>query len=184
MGRGELFFEQAVECGARVGGIARGLHGVVVAVLDDGGGQSVTGDGHARGKQLAGIGLILDGDAGSDGLDALEARGGIKVGALLAAVKGGAAFGAVALEVYVARQGDRATKTSGGNYVLHQARKLRPRDIGGRPGAGLPRPLGAVGFRPAVRVLIAVLPVFAISVHMSLIDSLLESSGVRPQRER
>jgi len=53
----------------------------------------------ARRKQFAGIGLIFQRDTCGDGLQTLEARGRVKVDTLLAAMKGGATFGAGAFEI-------------------------------------------------------------------------------------
>lgn len=78
------FFEKIVERGARVVGCARDL-------LDRGGRLMVYRSGiprhsDTRFKQIAIIGLILDGDSHGDGLKALEASGGFKMGALFTAM--------------------------------------------------------------------------------------------------
>lgn len=87
-------------------------------------------------------------------------------------MESGSAFRAEAFEIRIGRERDRTTETSRSNYILHEARKLGPGDIEGRLGTRQPGAFRTVRFRPAVRIVIAVLPVFAISVHMWSIDSL------------
>ena len=163
--RAVLFFEEAVECRAGIIRIARCGDVPVISYLHDRrGGKHVAGNGHARREELAGICLVFDGDALRNRLQALEARGRIEVHALFAAMQRRPAFRAVSLEIYVGRQSDRAVKASRSNHVLDQAGKLRSGDIDGRARALLLRLVEArVG--SAVRILISVLPVFAISVH-------------------
>lgn len=94
--------------------------------------------------------------------------------ALLTAMEGCSAFWASSSIIGVGRQSNCATETSCGGYRLNQARKLRAGDIEGYLGALWARFIEAVGIRVSSSFLIAVLSVFAISVH-ALIDSLKAS---------
>ncbi|MBV8864378.1 MAG: hypothetical protein JO210_03150 [Acidobacteriaceae bacterium] len=115
-------------------------------------------------EQLTGICLILYRNAYRDRLMALEAGGGIEVHTLLAAVQSSAAFRAVAFKFGVMREADSAVVTSRSYDVLDQARKLGARYVDGKFRA-LRSGSVSVPRRTAVRILIAVLPIFAISVH-------------------
>src|SRR5947207_3561289 len=87
------------------------------------------------------------------------------MGALLAAVELGIAFGAISAEINIRGQRRRAIETPRCRDVLHESRKPGTGDVQGRP-----RPLGpgtvfAEAFALPVRVHIPVLSVLAIAVH-------------------
>ena len=124
----------------------------------------VARDGHTRIEELALVGLVFRRDADHNRFQALETRGRLKVGALLAAVQRGSALGALPLEV-----GSRAEKRGtvvapGSSHSLHHARQPRPGNIDGRSGT---LRAGAIDVSPeravlglwAVGVVITPLPV-------------------------
>lgn len=97
---------------------------------------------------------------------ALEAGGRIEVHTLLAAMQSSAAFRAVAFELDVARQGNSAVVTSGSKDVLDKAWKLGTRYLDRKFRALHFGPVSVLARRTAVRIMIAVLPIFSISVHI------------------
>src|SRR5271157_2615852 len=123
------------------------------------------GHRHARHERIALVGLVLHGDAHQDGLEALEARGWLEVGTLLATVQLGVAFGAVASEVDVWRKGCRAIETSGGGDMLDQARQAGAGDVDGRTRPERFGPVGTEASGIAVRIHVPWLSVLAIAVH-------------------
>ena len=140
---------------------------------------------HARVEELALVYLILVGNASRNRLRALETCRRLEEGALLTTMESGAAFRAIAFEVDVRRQSDRAVVTARGRYGLHQSRKARAGRILHGSRSCWPRRLLAVFplvVGRAVRVLIAVLPVFAIRIHsygcISLMVTALDSLTV------
>ncbi len=86
--------------------------------------------GDAGRKQIAQIRLVLQRNANGDRLIALEARGGLEVRALLAAMERRSAFGALAIErSRVREQRRRAVVTARGCHCLNEARQARSGDI-------------------------------------------------------
>jgi hypothetical protein len=130
----------------------------------------------ARLEQLAVISLIFRCDSHLNWLQTLEARGGLKVGALLAAVQRRSAFGTL-LEVEPFRHEGRAVVASRSGYGLHHARKSRAGDVQRWPGALRPWAIlsfkGTVIGMRTVGVVIAPLPVLAVAFHRMLVGSLL-----------
>jgi len=80
-----LLLEQTIKSGAGIAGVA-GRWGAIDGAVGRSGGRGVARDSHHGGKEFAGVGLILAGNAHGDGFVTLEARGRIKVHALFAAV--------------------------------------------------------------------------------------------------
>jgi len=165
----KLFLKQRVEGAA---GVIRAA-GRVVADGQGGGsrGGRVARDGHAGLEQGAVVGLVLQGNAHRNGLQALETGGRLEVGTLLATVQSGSAFRAVPAIGGSVRKLRRAVVASGSGNGLHQAGKARAGYIEGRTRTRLPGAFASVsigsGFR-AVGVLVASLSVLAITIHGEL----------------
>jgi len=131
-------------------------------------GRCVSRHGYARLEQRTLVGFVLHGDAHRDRLQALEARRGIEVRALLAAVQRGAAFRAVAAVIGSVGKLRGAVVATGGGHGLDQAGKPRAGYIDGRTGARLPGPVVAISLGSVVRavgVLVAPLFISAITIH-------------------
>ena len=159
-----LLLKQVIEGGAGVCGASGGL--------GDGGlggrtrGGDLAGDGDAWREEFALVAGVLGRDAEGDRLEALEAGGGLKVSAELAAVEVGIAFGAGALEVDAVGQGGGAIPAAGGGDVLHHTGEARTGDIDRRFG---PLEAGTVVASAralvAVAIHVAVRSILAIAVH-------------------
>jgi hypothetical protein len=93
--------------------------------------RGISGYRHTSLEQLAGIGLILRGDALGNRLQALEARGRLKERALLAAMQRDSALGTVGREIRPRHQHGRAVETAGGRHCLHHPRQSRTGHIQG-----------------------------------------------------
>ena len=134
-------------------------------------GGRIARHGDAGFEERAIVGLILHDNAHGDGLDALEARRGLKVRALLAAVEGGVALGALRGKLGTRHQSGGTIETARGGYGLHQSREARTGDIQRRARTGWTGTFIAVvvivSGEVAVRFLIAALLVLAISVHVA-----------------
>ncbi len=154
----------------------------------------ISGHGDARLKQRAFIGLIFRRDPHRHRLHALEARGRLEIGALLAAMQGDAALGAFAGEIGVREQWRGTVVTARGRHRLHQTWKPGAGDVDRRPRALRPRPIVVpivMSSRFAVRFVITALLVLAFAVHkISGLTLLLckkgaiylgESIGFRPR---
>ena len=97
-----LFLEQAIKCGAGVGCVARRLtRSVFTHSRRCTGRQRITRDRHARGKELARIGLVLERNANRNRPHALEPGRRFEVHALLAAVQSCVALRTLTLEVHI-----------------------------------------------------------------------------------
>jgi hypothetical protein len=162
-----LFLKQIVEgfpricsgsrCGLRRNVGTRSIHAVAA-------GQPVAGHSHSWREQTALIPRVLHRDTFRDGLQTLEARGWLKMRALLTAMQRRAALRAVSSKVRVSRQGHRATVTARSDHTLNEARELWACDVEGWSWALL---LGAVGPIRVISFGLLVPPLFisAISVH-------------------
>jgi hypothetical protein len=135
------------------------------------------GDGDAGAEELALVLLILACDPFGDGLGALEVGGGVEKSTLCAAVQFGGALGAGLGKVVGGGQGAGAAETTAGGDVLDHARQARRGDIHGvaRGRKAFARwfvpwsvPWSVPWFisMPGATVLVAMLAIFAISVHM------------------
>jgi hypothetical protein len=94
--------------------------------------------------------------------------------ALLTTMQGRPTLRASSSEISIGRERYSTVKAARRHYVLNQSWQLRSCDINGQSRALLLRAVRAVRPRPAVRILVSVLPVFAIAVH--LVDRLLRKS--------
>jgi hypothetical protein len=95
-----LLLEQAIERRARIARVARSRSSSIFASLTDPARrQCIASNCHARREKLTRIGLILQGDAHSYWLDALEPGRGLEIHALLATVQSCVAFRAFTFEV-------------------------------------------------------------------------------------
>ena len=129
----------------------------------------IASHGYAGRKQRAFIARILGRDALGDGLYALKARGWFKIGALLTAMQIDAALGTLALEVGALHQRSSAVVTTRCGYGLDKAGQAGARDIQWRLWAlRWPGPIVTITEVTPVSatcVLVAVLAIFAISIH-------------------
>jgi hypothetical protein len=97
-----LFLEQAIKCGAGIGRVSRRrTRSVFTHSTGCTGGQRITRDCHARGKEIARIGLVLERNANRNRPHALEPGRRLEVHALLATVQSCVALRALALEVHI-----------------------------------------------------------------------------------
>ena len=123
----------------------------------------------ARLEQCTLVGLVLHRDSYRYWFQALEARGGLKIRTLLAAVQSHAALRAFAFEIDIGKKGGGAVEASCRRYRLHHARKPRSGDVERRAWTlglrSLVAPLPIVGKITAARVLIAVLTVLSFAFH-------------------
>jgi hypothetical protein len=177
-------FKKAVEGGSCVAGVARGgdvrrRRGTAVRIAVASGRRRVhrfAGHGETRLEERTFVRLILHGDPYRYRLQTLEAGGGLKIGALLAAVQSRAALRAFALEVDIGKERGGAIETSCRRDRLHHTRKPRSGDVEWRAwtlGLGALVAPVAFGKITAVRVLIAVLTVLTFAFHRYWIGSLL-----------
>jgi hypothetical protein len=88
--------------------------------------------GEARLEERTLVGLVLHRDPYRYWFQALEARGGLKIRTLLAAVQSDAALRAFAFEVDIGKKSGGTIETSCRGHRLHHARKPRSGDIEGR----------------------------------------------------
>ena len=95
-------------------------------------GGCVAGHRDARAEQLAGIGLVLHRDAYGNRLQTLKAGGRLEMGALLAAMQGGATLGAVAFPIDIRGHSRRTVEATGCDNILQKAREARAGDINRR----------------------------------------------------
>lgn len=90
------------------------------------------------------------------------------MGALLAAMQGGAALGTIAPKVGVRLKHRGAVVASGRGHALHQPGQPRSGHVEGKPGSRLPgallRPASVAGTVP-LAIHVAALSVFAITIH-------------------
>jgi hypothetical protein len=141
---------------------------------------------NARLEQFAFIGLVFDGDAHRNRLQALKARGWLKVSALLAAVQGRSTlwtrrfkvepFGQQSGAVVASRSGDRLNhpRQSGAGNIQRWAGTWRARTL-----ISLKSPVLGLW---TVGVIVAPLPVLAVALHRMLVGLLLyrlNDAGIR-----
>lgn len=129
--------------------------------------RGVARHGDARPEQRAFVGLIFRGDPDRYWLHALETRGRLKIGALLATVQSRAALGTVAAEIDIRRERRRAVEAARRRHRLHEPRKARAGHVEGRPGSLRAGTLMSwmFGMTFAVGIVITALPVLAFAVH-------------------
>jgi hypothetical protein len=128
---------------------------------------AIPGNRYPRAEQLALVDLILNRDPRRNRLQALKPCGGLKVGALFAAMERRGALRAIPLEIRPGRQRRRAVVAAGCRHALHQPRQARPRRVLQSPWT-LRRPGPVISILPArlaVSILVPVLPVLAIIIH-------------------
>jgi hypothetical protein len=111
----------------------------------------------------------------------LKPCGGLKAGALLAAMQSNAAFGTISPIIRTRAECRGTVVTARGCHRLYQARQSGASDV--KRGAGTLRPGAFVTPRARLRgitagVLIAVLPILAIAFHKMQVGSLLVVSYI------
>ncbi len=109
------FFKEIIEGGSGIaGGAERPRTNPVPGSSRDGRPlvNTIARDGHARRKELAGVGLVLHGNTRRDGLHALKASGRLKIDALLAAMQTCAALRTLSFEIRAGRERGGTAKTS------------------------------------------------------------------------
>lgn len=164
-----LLLKQIIECGACVRGVSRRSIRFRIAELRGRQWQNISRHGDSRREPFALVRLILDGDPDRYGFQALKPGRRLKMRALLAAMQCHSALGAIAHEVDGLGKSRRAIEATRSDHILHKSREFGPRHIKRQfraLWAMMLRSVGPEGTRLSpVGIHVAVLPVFAISVH-------------------
>lgn len=147
-----------------------------LAVPIGGGRWSIARYRDARFEELTFIGHILSRDPHRNGLQTLKTCGRFKVLALLTTMQCRIAFRTSPLKIDIRRQGCGAIEASRGGHRLHQPRQTGTRYVNRRARSlrawAIITPI-VILIVATAGVLIAVLPVFAFTVHRLLVGSLL-----------
>ena len=167
------FLKQAVERSACVVRVARRGDVGRRSGLRWCGRGGITRHRYAGPEQGAIVRLVLRRDACWDGFGALEPRGRLEVGALLAAVERCVALRALNREVGTGWKLGRAIEATRRRYRLHQPRQTRSGNVDGWPGARRPRAfltpgivaIGELTVVVAAGFLVAALLVLTVAFH-------------------
>ena len=137
--------------------------------------RRIPSDGDARLEQIAVVGLVLRRNAYRYWFQALEARRGLEVRALLTTMQRGSALRTISPPIDVGGQRRRAVVAARRRHRLYHPRQPRTGDIDRRTWTlrtrALLAPRSAVSGILAARVHIAALPVLAIAFHILVTEA-------------